>query len=364
MNSAPAPIKILSVARMRVTENRGTPIRVRNITSRLAENPKFLLAMATWDSSAPIPGVNWFPLKNNHREDIWAIVSFIRKERIDIVIGHTLSSWFLLCAVRLFTGAKIMLEMHGFPEEEAKLYGSISVPRYWMERIVFAITYLTVDLITACSETAAMRLRHYNRNTRTVYGGVDIAAFNRDVVPESRSVGKIRIGYVGNGRIWQGVPFLLETYERYFADDVSLELALLLSEQKGLSIPPGVVVHPPVPHELAPSFLASCDILVIPRPQNEVNRLSFPSKLIEYMAMGKPVVASKTSDAHKVITDGQDGLLYEPGDMKGLADAIRTLKNPAIRERVGAAASETVKDSYTWDHQVGLVESAISELFR
>lgn len=357
-----SPIKILAIARMELSLNRGTPIRVRNILMRFANDPQFHLSNATWDEISPITG-GWFRLSNTRYADVQAVVRYVRKHDVDLVIGHTLSSWFLLLAVKLFTRAKIMLEMHGFPEEEALLYGDISRARYQMERILYALVFRNCDLISTCSETAAEHIRRYNSHTLPVYGGVDTNLFNPEVVSEPKSANKIRIGYVGNGRVWQGVPFLLNCYERYLANESTFELAVLLSEQKGLRIPSGVTVHPPVQHEFAPRFLASCDILVIPRPQNEVNRLSFPSKLIEYMAMGKPVVASTTSDCHRVITNGVDGMLYEPGDAEGFVRAIATLKNHTTRARIGAAAVAKVEHAYTWDHQTGLIKAAILALF-
>jgi glycosyltransferase involved in cell wall biosynthesis len=257
-----------------------------------------------------------------------------------------------------------MLEMHGFPEEEAKLYDGIPWYRFWFDRFAYECTFRACDLNTACSETAAEHIRAFNPHTITVYGGADMDVFNPSVAPESRSdTSRVRIGYVGNGRLWQGVPFLFETYQQYLAQDTAFELAILLSEQKGLAIPPGVNVHPAVSHELAPRFLASCDILVIPRPQNEVNRLSFPSKLIEYMAMGKPVIASRTSDVHKIITHGVDGMLFRPGDSEGFVRTILELKNPDLRKRIGQAAYETVKRSYTWENQTDIIKKAIYSLF-
>jgi glycosyltransferase involved in cell wall biosynthesis len=362
MRVAGDPIRVLAIARMELSTNRGTPIRVRSILERLATDTRFELMVASRDVRAPF-GRSWVPLGGRFR-DLSRIVSYVRSECIDLVIGHTLSSWFLLVAVRFFTRAKIMLEMHGFPEEESKIYGGISWWRYRLDRFVYGCTFRMCDLITTCSETAAERIRAYNPRTIAVYGGADIASFNPSVIPEAReSDARIRIGYVGNGRVWQGVPFLLEMYQRYLASDPSLELAVLLSEQKGLSIPKGVTVHPAVEHDAAPRFLASCDILVIPRPQNEVNRLSFPSKLIEYMAMGKPVVASRTSDAHRIITDGVDGLLFDPGDMDGFVRAIQRLKDPVERARIGSAAADTVARAYTWDHQVGIIAKAIEYTF-
>lgn len=356
------PLRVLAIARMNLELNRGTPIRVRNILERLAMDTRFNLAVASWGESASIPCAR-LALSNNHVGDVFRVLTYIRRHHIDLVIAHTFSSWYHIIAVRLFTSARVMLEMHGFPEEEALLYGDISLPGYYLKRVLAAVVFKCCHYITACSETAADSIRRFNPRTIPVYGGFDRNLFNPDVRPEAHAAGTIKIGYIGNGRVWQGVPFLVETFHKYFGNDPAYELVLLLSERKGLALPSGIQVHPPVSHSEAPSFLASCDILVVPRPANEVNRLSFPSKLIEYMAMGKPVVASRTSDAHRVITDGTDGLLYDPGDEEGLANAIRALKDPSVRERIGAAAAETVSRSFTWERQVSIIADFINPGF-
>ena len=69
-----------------------------------------------------------------------------------------------------------------------------------------------------------------------------------------------------------------------------------------------------------PRFLEAFDIFTLPSLTEGI-----PFALLEACACAKPVVASRVGGVPEVITDGQDGLLVEPGDIPGLASAINTL---------------------------------------
>jgi len=81
-----------------------------------------------------------------------------------------------------------------------------------------------------------------------------------------------------------------------------------------------------------------------------------PTKLFEYLAMGKGIVASRLGQVGEVIIDGENGLLVEPGDADGLARAIERLAGDGeLRARLGAAARETAIERYTWRHNAARV---------
>jgi len=298
---------------------------------------------------------------HEHARDAFNLIRFVRKEKIDVVIGHTISSYIYLTPLRLFTSAKIVLEMHGFQEEEALLYGSIGRVKYRMLKWLFGTFYRLCHFITTCSDTAADEIKKSNPNVLVVYGGADPALFYPREASSNRKEG-IVIGYAGNASIWQGLDFLVEAFKRIRLGHPEFRLALLTNKPDKVPKLEGLESIGPFPYDQVPSFLADCDVLVIPRPQNRVNYLSFPSKLVEYMAMGKPVVASRTSDVDRVITDGVDGLIYEPGDMDGLVAALLRLRDAKLRERIGRAAVETVNKKYTWERQVGMIRGLLMSI--
>jgi glycosyltransferase involved in cell wall biosynthesis len=74
-----------------------------------------------------------------------------------------------------------------------------------------------------------------------------------------------------------------------------------------------------------------------------------PTKLFEYMAMGKAIVASNLEQIGEVLDHGRTAWLVTPGDVEQLADGIRRLAlDPTLRRVLGDAARREVVDQYTW----------------
>lgn len=76
----------------------------------------------------------------------------------------------------------------------------------------------------------------------------------------------------------------------------------------------------------------------------------FGRTLLEAMACGLPVIASKLPGPSTIVQDGYNGFLVEPGNVEALAEKIGLLsKSPNLRKEMGERALLTVKESYTWE---------------
>jgi glycosyltransferase involved in cell wall biosynthesis len=92
-------------------------------------------------------------------------------------------------------------------------------------------------------------------------------------------------------------------------------------------------------------FYRAADVVLFPS-----TREGLPNVVLEAMACGVPVVASRlpgVTDA--VIEHGVDGLLVDPQDVGGFADAVRQLADAATRARLGTAARTTVERRFSID---------------
>jgi glycosyltransferase involved in cell wall biosynthesis len=84
--------------------------------------------------------------------------------------------------------------------------------------------------------------------------------------------------------------------------------------------------------------------------------------LLEAMARRVPVVASAVGGIPEVVTDGVDGLLVPPASPDALAEAlISVARSPALRDRLGAAGYDTVRDRFSIDAQVRRIEAVYDE---
>jgi glycosyltransferase involved in cell wall biosynthesis len=92
-----------------------------------------------------------------------------------------------------------------------------------------------------------------------------------------------------------------------------------------------------------PELMSSFDIYTMPSWEEP-----FGMVFVEAMAMCKPVIAWAQAGPLSIVEHGKTGLLVEPKDVKGLADAILTLtKSPALRQQMGEAGRRRVQEHFT-----------------
>jgi len=184
---------------------------------------------------------------------------------------------------------------------------------------------------------------------------------------------EVVVGFVGTFGPWHGVLVLAEAIKAIrctvpirfvFVGNGSLhgDVRNLLQgecEQKR------VIFTGPVEHQDVPALLDACDILASPHvPLTDGSEFfGSPTKLFEYMAMGKGIVASRLGQIGDVLRDGETALLVEPGDVKGLAAAIQRLaESKSLRMCLGENARSTAVRSYTWRHNAQRVLDAYGAL--
>jgi glycosyltransferase involved in cell wall biosynthesis len=102
-----------------------------------------------------------------------------------------------------------------------------------------------------------------------------------------------------------------------------------------------------VNHHLLPGLYTSADVLVLPSTLQE----SFGMVLIESLACGTPVIASRLPGVRTVVADGVDGFLVNPGDPDDLAARLSLLLSlpPAARRGMGFAGRRKVAAKYAWE---------------
>ena len=108
--------------------------------------------------------------------------------------------------------------------------------------------------------------------------------------------------------------------------------------------------------------LAVCDVFASPHVPNPDGSPFFgsPTKLSEYMAMGRGIVASALDQIAEVLEDGRTAILVPPADAQALARALETLVvDRDLRLRLGAAARRVVLERHTWHAHVGRTLAAL-----
>ena len=178
----------------------------------------------------------------------------------------------------------------------------------------------------------------------------------------------IVIGFIGTFGPWHGAESLARAYVRMRASHPEMAgrvrllmigagatlaaVRQILTEGSAMdaAIFTGLVMQ-----EQGASHLAACDVLVSPHVPNPDGTPFFgsPTKLFEYMAMGKGIVASNLDQIGEVLEDGKTALLTAPGDVDALAAAMARLAgDQMLREQLVAEARRVVLERYTWQQHV------------
>jgi glycosyltransferase involved in cell wall biosynthesis len=215
------------------------------------------------------------------------------------------------------------------------------------------------DLVLVGTEAARRYLAGSRRAGRVVLvpPGVDVDAFDWEDDP---STDPPRVLYVGALEPGRGVRVLI-TAMHQLPRDLRVELVLAGPAAPGfldglrtalaeLGMADRVVLQGEVPHAQLPALIASARVCVATRAAEvgELPTALFPTKLLEYMACKRAVVAPRQSAVAALVRDEQQGLLYEPGAPGDLAAKIaRLLTDAELRDRLARGGYDLVRRGHT-----------------
>ncbi len=276
------------------------------------------------------------------------------------------------------SGLPLALEFNGSEVWVSRHWDRIGL--LWLLKRFERLNHSAADLIFVVSEVERRNLLAANvRSAKIIVNanGVDPNRFRPGSVgPEIRRAlgiedSTVVVGFVGTFGPWHGAPLLAEAAVRvnesrarcHFlfigaGEQRSMAESIIDSADKNVS----ATFTGRMAHGRVPDHLDACDILVAPavRAGDGSEFFGSPTKLFEYMSMARPVIASRLGQIEDVIADGENGLLVEPGDVDDLTSALERLAvDVDFRERLGAAARQTVIERYTWRHNATRVFNAV-----
>lgn len=271
------------------------------------------------------------------------------------------AAWFkLLHGVRvIFDHHDINLEMY-----EAKygrrdfFYHGLSIA----ERLSFATANVVISTNESYRKIALTRGGKNPEDVFVVRSGPDLSRF-QPVAPNPvyRRGRQYLVGYVGVMGEPEGIDYLLDSV-RYLVQDKKrqdIQFVLMgsgpmfeklqrLSEQMGVS--DFVEFTGRIPDAELLERLSSCDVCVNPDKQMPYNDLSTMNKIMEYMAMGKPIVQFDLLEGRR---SAEGASLYAAGnDPVDFAEKVlELLDSPALREKMGVEGRHRMEKTLEWRHQ-------------
>ena len=307
-------------------------------------------------------------------------VSEIQTEKPDFIYQRYARFSWAGVAAALRTQRALFLEYNG---------SEVWVGRHWdrVDRLDLLARYERLNLSAAArifvvSEVERQNLLQAGIEPEKIIlnpNGVDVDRFKPGIGgDEARRElglmpGEIVVGFVGTFGPWHGVEVLAQAITQ-IPRDSPLRFLLIGSgalrarveeilREAGAAdrvLMPGAIAHGRVP-----ALLDACDILVSPHVPLDAGAEFFgsPTKLFEYMAMGRGIVASRLGQIGEVLQHEETALLVDPGNVEQLTGAIlRLTTSPQLRERLGAAARRTAVEHHTWKHNAHRVIDAYRAL--
>ncbi len=271
-------------------------------------------------------------------------------------------------------GVPLLLEVNAPLAEERGRYGGLALPRFAAagERQLWGsadwVLPVTAVLAARVAEAGVPRER-----IRVVPNGIEPGW--ADAIPgreaakrESGLEGRLVVGFVGFVREWHRAERLVRFLAR---PDAPPDLHFLLigdgttrtaleAEAQKLGVAHRMTVTGIRPRAEVPALMAAIDIAVQP----DVVDYACPLKLIEYMAMGRAILAPDRANIRELVMPEQDAVLYDAAAEDGFDQGLqRLVQDPGLRRRLEDAACRAIeaRGLTTTAHArtvVGLIEAA------
>jgi glycosyltransferase involved in cell wall biosynthesis len=167
--------------------------------------------------------------------------------------------------------------------------------------------------------------------------------------------------YIGTLADWQGLEVVIKALPKILEQQSirlhivgrgrSRQRKFLAKQIRKLGVEESVIVQPAVPHHEVPALIAEADICVAPLGFNDrnVTQGACPIKVLEYMAGGRPLLASNIPIVRELVREDMDALLFSPNDPDDFAkQALTLLDDFELSKRLADSASERALTKFTW----------------
>lgn len=241
----------------------------------------------------------------------------------------------------------------------------------WIDRMLKGNDSLLVTESEASRKYLVEELDYDAGKITAVLNGVDIASWPISKVDRERVRKRLRLepqdvllGAVGRLDAQKGHRYLLEAFANLRAT-LPVKLAIigdgplrreLETLARELRIEEACTFAGEVPD--VPAWLSALDVFVLPSLWE-----GLPNALLEAMAMGLAVVATRVDGVPEVVEHDANGLLCEPKDAQSLLVPIQDLAlEPDLRARLGAAAKRTIKERFKLMDMIGGYEKVYARV--
>jgi glycogen synthase len=309
-------------------------------------------------------------LRNMHRLSR-RILEVARLVKADVIHAHSpvLNAWPAWWAARELK-IPVVYEIRAFWEDAAVLHGTTEQDslRYRTTRMLETLACRRMDaVVTICEGLKSQLLdRKIAKNKIFVLpNGVDPEKFR----PGADAL-KVRaqlklgtdpvIGFIGSLYRYEGLPLLIEAMSvlrkkvpnlrcLIVGEGFGAEEKELRNQASRLGVTDSIIFTGKVPHESILEYYAAIDILVYPRIKSRLLDLVTPLKILEALALSKPVIGSDVGGIQEILKDQVNGRLFHADDKEDLvATLMELIGNRNEQARLGENGRAYVLANRDW----------------
>jgi glycosyltransferase involved in cell wall biosynthesis len=299
----------------------------------------------------------------------WKLARRVRRERgFDVIqacnppdLIFLVAAWF-----KFFHGTKFIFDQHDLGPE---MYESKFRRRglFWVllriaERLSFMLANVVISPNESYKEVALTRGRRKQHTIHVVRSGPNLAIFKPTAGNLLHRHGKkYLVGYLGVMAEFDGVDNLVIAAHELVINRNRTDIQFcligsgpMLSSLRKLASELGVGEHIEFTGRVSDSEMiermSSCDLCVGPDPLNPLNNKSTMNKILEYMALMRPIVQYDLLESGR--SAGKAALYAEPNNIQDLASKIATLlADPDARAQMGRIGFDRMVHLLEWKHQ-------------
>ncbi len=268
----------------------------------------------------------------------------------------------------------LILEFNGSELWVSKNWNNKKIFFYDILKKIETLNLTYADKIVVVSQVLKTNLIEQGINGDKILvnpNGVDVEIYQSNcggtsVKNELNISDKSVVGFIGTFGAWHGALVMACAIEKYFKKYPRSETKFLLIGEgndlpevkkiiKQSGFEQNVIFTGRIDQVDGPKYLDACDILLSPHIPNPDGTEFFgsPTKLFEYMAMGKAIIASDLNQIGEILEHNKTAILVEPNNAEILAEAIHQLMlNKELQQVLGKNAREEVIAKYSWDKHV------------
>ncbi len=297
-------------------------------------------------------------------------------KKVDTVIidNEIVSATFFLLLIKKIFSIKLLLDVRSIPVEQ-------KLPDNYKRSCLVANKYFDgATFITEGTKNFVENLIHKKFKRAQIFPSAVNATVFSPVISNGVAVdikekikNKVVLFYHGSISPNRGVNLLLDSLNEIkntFPNILFMSLSggndyiKKYCGQKNYNLENHLLLLNVVDHEKVPSYIKLADICIVPLPRILWWEISSPLKLMEYLAMEKPLILSNIKAHQSVVPSDSDYAVYfDPDDPKDLTDKtveaiqkIDRLKFNALKGR------ELVLNKFTWNIQAKVIEEFIARL--